>query len=432
MGLLLRICDIILFIFSVIYSYRVILAVVGLLSHRRYKSAEKNHRYAVVIAARNENRVIGNLIDSIKNQDYPGELVTVFVVADNCSDDTAEIARAHGAVCYERFDNNHCTKGYALKFLFECIERDYGTKAFEGYFIFDADNVLKRDYITRMNEAFDAGEKTVVSYRNTKNINDSWLAAGYALHWIRTAKLEHCGRSLLGISGRIQGTGVLFSNEFVKDGWNYVSLTEDRAFSSVIVSEGISIAYQHDAQFYDEQPVSLRIALRQRLRWAKGNLQAFTETFFDLIKGIFCVKGAVNRFSCYDMLLYNLPVCVVTVPVKLVKSAVCVFLFIVSGNYAAGLIPLLLEIMKILIYEHFLSIFMGLALFFTERKRLIHVSVPKMLFYSLMFPLFGIIGDIVTIAAVFCKVTWKPIPHKADIGMKEIEQNINSRELLNK
>ena len=103
---------------------------------RKFKPAKKKYKYGICIAARNEEMVLGNLLDSIKKQDYPNELLTVFVVADNCTDNTAKIAREHGAICYERFDDQHRTKGFALQYLFEKIEKDYGRKKFDGYFIF--------------------------------------------------------------------------------------------------------------------------------------------------------------------------------------------------------------------------------------------------------------------------------------------------------
>ena len=112
--------------------HKTIYRILGFFFTRKFKPAKQQHKYAVVIAARNEQAVIGNLLDSIKQQDYPQELLTVFVVADNCTDKTAEAARQKGAVCYERFDKKRKTKGYALQYLFECIERDYGTKSFEG------------------------------------------------------------------------------------------------------------------------------------------------------------------------------------------------------------------------------------------------------------------------------------------------------------
>ena len=108
-------CNILLFIIGLLYVYRSVYAVLGVFYTRKYAPAKKNHKYAVIVAARNEEAVIGNLIDSIQKQDYPAELVTVFVVADNCTDGTASMARKHGAVCYERFDSEHCTKGYALQ-----------------------------------------------------------------------------------------------------------------------------------------------------------------------------------------------------------------------------------------------------------------------------------------------------------------------------
>ena len=140
-----------------LWKYKIVFKITGLFATRTFPAAEKQHKYAVLIAARNEEAVIGNLIESIRLQDYPAELVKIFVVADNCTDNTAEIAEKAGAVCYKRFDNEHRTKGYALQFLVECIRRNYGIDAFEGYFVFDADNLLKEDYISRINDSFDAG-----------------------------------------------------------------------------------------------------------------------------------------------------------------------------------------------------------------------------------------------------------------------------------
>ena len=137
---------------------------------------------------------------------------------------------------YERKDPYRRTKGFALQYLVERIREDYGIDAFEGYFLFDADNLLKKDYITRMNESFDAGEKIITSYRNTKNFGDNWISASYGVHWLRTVRHEHRARSLFRLATRIQGTGFLFSWEIIKDGWNYTSLTEDRAFCADAVA----------------------------------------------------------------------------------------------------------------------------------------------------------------------------------------------------
>ena len=144
-------------IVSYVCKYRDLYKVTGLFCTRKFEKTENYHKYACLISARNEESVIGNLIDSIRANDYPQELVTIFVVADNCTDNTAKIAREKGAICYERFDDVHKTKGFALQFLINNIKNDFGSvEAFDGYFIFDADNLLEIDYISRMNESFDA------------------------------------------------------------------------------------------------------------------------------------------------------------------------------------------------------------------------------------------------------------------------------------
>ena len=121
---------------------KISLVIIGIFFTRKFKPAKNKHKYAKCIAARNEDKVIGNLIDSINKQKYPKDLLTIFVIADNSTDNTAKIAKEKGAIVYERKDTYHQTKGYALQYLFKQIEKDYKTNSFEGYFIFDADNLL--------------------------------------------------------------------------------------------------------------------------------------------------------------------------------------------------------------------------------------------------------------------------------------------------
>ena len=226
-------------------TYVTIYWLIGIFFTRKFKPAKKNHKYGIVIAARNEKLVIGNLLDSINQQDYPRDLLTVFVVADNCTDNTAEIARKKGAIVYERFDNERKTKGFALEFLFDNIEKDYGTQNFEGFFVFDADNLLKKNFISKMNDAFDAGEKLVTSYRNIKNMDENWVTYAFSIHWLRSIRRYHRPRSVLRLATNLQGTGYLFDSSVVKDGWHYTSLTEDRGLTADAVSQGYRISYQH-------------------------------------------------------------------------------------------------------------------------------------------------------------------------------------------
>lgn len=470
-------------VLSAMMIYKTVYFFIGMFFTRKFKPAKKKHKYAIVIAARNEEAVIGNLLDSIKKQDYPSELLTTFVVADNCTDKTAEIVRSKGGICYERFDNERKTKGFALQYLFEKIEEDYGRMNFEGYFVFDADNLLKKDYITRMNEAFDSGEKIITSYRNTKNFDENWIASTYALHWIRSIRTNHRARSVLRLATNIQGTGFLFANEIVKDGWKYTSLTEDRALTADAVAQGYRISYNDAAMFYDEQPTSMKIALRQRLRWSKGHLLAFLETGPYLFTNIFfgklflktkwrevekkknksfkdvclsIVESIRHRFASYDTLIQLTPFSVFNVFRWLLVSVIMYGCYAygsgISGtNFFGGstylaqalrsifnikvvadpgvnalFVGMLTSIWLRLLYrvgKYLENTLMAVYLFIVERKNIKKMSIWKKILYCFTWPTFDIIGRYTTYAALFVKVNWKPIPHESKVTIDDINND---------
>ena len=453
---------------SSLYKYRDVLIYTGIFFTRKFKPAQHQHKYAILIAARNESTVIGNLIASIRAQDYPAELIDIFVAADNCTDNTAEIARSHGAYCYERFDTEHRTKGFALQFLVENIRRDFGIYAYEGYIIFDADNLLKRDFMSRMNDAFDAGEKIVTSYRNTKNFDTNWISASYGIHWLRTIRNEHRARSFYHLATRIQGTGFLFAAEIIENGWNYTSLTEDRAFCADAVANGYKISYNNAAEFYDEQPVDIKIAMRQRIRWAKGHLQAFVETGPQLFSHIFVTHGMANRdepadapwwrrlfnnirlrFMSFDMLTIVYPRALVSFFKKLVVIALRIVMVYATGYtfVRAGMMPgwaqwiwktlhlawtasgpqqavflLWVFLLSWTLNGCLTNMIYAAYVFVSEYKRIVPIKWYRKLWYIFTFPIFDLIGKLSLIIALFSDVEWKPIPHNADVSLDDLEQ----------
>jgi len=461
---------------SIFSFHKLAYAIIGLFFTRKFKEAKKKHKYAICIAARNEEQVIGNLIDSIDKQDYPKDLLTIFVVADNCTDKTAEIARKKGCIVYERFDDKHKTKGYALQFLFKNIEKDYKTSSFEGYFVFDADNLLKEDYVSRMNDAFDSGEKLITSYRNTKNFDENFMASTFAIHWIRSIRQNHRARSFLHLATNIQGTGFLFSNEIVADGWKYTSLTEDRALTADAVSQGYQISYQDKAMFYDEQPTKFSVVWRQRVRWRKGHLQAFVETGPQLFLNIFFGKKFVkvnwnkdkkketklykrilesirHRFASFDTFGQLIPGSVISIFKWLIVSIIMyscycygnglnkplittsnylgkalVYLFgnkIININpgYQALYISILVTILARIIYrlsEYFKNCLYAVYIFIIERKNIIKIKWYKKVLYTFTWPLFDAITRYATVVALFKKVEWDRIPHESKVTINDI------------
>ncbi|MBQ1225540.1 MAG: glycosyltransferase [Clostridia bacterium] len=406
-------------IVSYVCKYRDLYKVTGLFCTRKFEKTENYHKYACLISARNEESVIGNLIDSIRANDYPQELVTIFVVADNCTDNTAKIAREKGAICYERFDDQHKTKGFALQFLINNIKNDFGSvDAFDGYFIFDADNLLEIDYISRMNESFDAGERVITSYRASKNFSDNWISASYALHWLRTIRNENRARSIFRLATRIQGTGYLVGSEVIPDGWNFTTLTEDRELSAAAVIRGYRISYNHDAIFYDEQPVDLKIALRQRLRWAKGHIQALVKLGGKLFLNIF--KFDKMSFISFDMLTVVWPRSLETIFRKVVTFVLKMLIFVMTGAALGSYLGLVYDTIYWVAYSYGTNILMAIYLFIIEHSRIPKMSIYKKAWFCLTFPIFDIIGKWVILIALFMKVEWKPIPHTIATKIEEL------------
>lgn len=419
LGLLIDILQGLSKIIGWLYKYRTLYALTGALATRKFPATDKRYKYAVLIAARNESAVLGNLLESLRRQDYDGS-VTVFTVADNCTDDTAAIARAGGAICYERFDPNRRTKGYALQYLVECIRRDYGIDHFDGYFVFDADNLLRPDYISRMNESFAAGEKIITSYRNTKNFGDNWISASYGLHWLRTIRTEHRARSIFRLATRIQGTGFLFASEVIRDGWNYTSLTEDRAFCADAVVGGYRISYNDAAEFFDEQPVDLKIAMRQRVRWSKGHLQAFGESGGKLFRGIFKAPFRRASFMSFDMLTVVFPRSLFSVFRKAVVWVARLTLLLAAGASFGAVAALIGGAVWATGKGYFSRVVSAVYIFIVERRRIPAMKWYKRVWFCLTFPLFYLIGKLSLVVALFARVEWKPIPHKVAVRIDEL------------
>ncbi len=258
-------------VFSVCFLYQVVFFFIGLIRGQvKIPPAKKQHTYAFFIAAHNEEAVIANLVKSIKDQDYPSELIDVFVVADACTDNTAQAAREAGAIVYERNDLSRKGKSWVMDYGFDRILREYPGKH-EAFFIFDADNLLSRDYVTIMNDAFDQGYLALTSYRNSKNFGSSWISSAYATWFIREARYLNNARMICHTSCAVSGSGYLVSAKLIEGmkGWDFHTLTEDIQFSTFCAIHGVRIGYA-PAEFFDEQPVTLKASIKQRMRWTKA------------------------------------------------------------------------------------------------------------------------------------------------------------------
>lgn len=402
-------------LFFICYSYQLVYLIIPYIKKPKPHKPVKLHRYAVLISARNEEAVIGQLIDSIHRQDYPGNLIDIFVVADNCTDHTADTARHAGAVVFERFNTQQVGKGYALNFLLHHIGQLYPSTYFDGFFVFDADNLLSENYVTEMNKAFSDGDKILTSYRNSKNYGDNWISAGYALWFLREAKYLNNPRKLLGTSCAVSGTGFLMHRNIIEQngGWNFFLLTEDIEFSVHSVIQDEKIGYCGTAILYDEQPTTFRQSWRQRLRWSKGYLQVFRRYGAGLLKGIFKKPS----FSCYDMAMSIMPAIVLST-VSIFINLICAIYGIYNGHET---LTVLFSVTETLVNSYLFLLFLGIVTTISEWKQ-IHTRTWKKILYTFTFPLFMLTYIPISFTALFKKVEWKPIEHHKAMTLTDLQR----------
>lgn len=413
------------FVLTVLYFYQFIYIVIALIGDKKKKlenyEAKEFHKFAFIIAARNERAVIGNLIDSIKQQNYPAELIDVIVVADNCTDDTANIAREHGAICYERFNNMLVGKGYALDYCFNRIVEDFGDyTAYDGYFVFDADNVVDKNYVKEMNKVFDRGYNVITSYRNSKNYDTNWITSGYSLWFIREAKYLNNPRMMLKTSCAVSGTGFLVNSTIIKknNGWKFNLLTEDIQFSVVNILEGEKIGYCESAMFYDEQPTTFKQSWNQRMRWSKGFYQVMFHYGRELVAMMF--KKREMFISCYDMFMTLAPATLFSIG--------CILLNLVFLAYGATDIHMLRRILPGAVGSivfaglnfYLLMFSIGLITLITEWNKIL-APTGKKIKSLFTFPLFMLTYVPISLVALVKKVEWKPITHCISKSVEEIE-----------
>ena len=420
---------------SAAYFYQLVYLMYGIISLKKpwIFIARQEHRYAVMISARNEEEVIGELIASLKAQNYPKDKLDIYVVADNCTDRTADAAREAGAIVYERFDQVHKGKGFALGYLLHELRADVGESGYDGFFVFDADNIVDENFVAEMNKVFDTGDyAALTSYRNSKNFADNWISAGYGLWFMRETRFLNFPRMLLGTNCAISGTGFLISAGVVKEngGWPYHLLTEDIEFSANCALKGQRIGYCETAILYDEQPTTFRQSWDQRLRWSKGFYQVDFKYGLDLVKG--CFTNRANKFSCYDMLMTVAPGMLLTLVMIAMNLILLVTAFTEPDYIARRVFHEATGALLSAGVMFYISLFtFGLATTITEWRKIRAAAWQKIL-YTFTFPLFQFTYVPIALVALVTKVEWRPIKHTAMSSEKlraRLDGRVNNQEL---
>lgn len=251
-------------------------------------------RFAVLIAARNEELVIGPLINSLLTQNYPQEMYDIWVIPNNCTDNTALAARNYGAKVLE------CTfpvksKGEVLRFAYNRLRG----RQYDAWLVFDADNVVERNFLAEMNNAHLAGVWAAQGYRDSKNPYDSAVSSCSSIYYWMMDRFHNGGKAGAGLSAMIGGTGFMVTQKLLDKlgGWRTETISEDLEITAQTVLAGETVAYVPKAITYDEQPLSWEQSFTQRRRWSSGTLQVAERCLPAVAKNL----GEEPRLALFDL-----------------------------------------------------------------------------------------------------------------------------------
>jgi cellulose synthase/poly-beta-1,6-N-acetylglucosamine synthase-like glycosyltransferase len=366
--------------------------------------------FALIIPAHNEEMVIGQVIDSLKKQNYPKQLYDIFVVADNCTDTTAAIAHHHGATVFERYDSEKKGKGHALEWIFAKL---YTMEdRYDAISVFDADNLVSPNYLSEMNNQLCSGHKVVQGYIDSKNPFDSWITCSYTIAFWLSNFLFQLPRSFLGLCCGLCGTGFCIDMSVLKEiGWGATCLTEDLEFTMKLALNDMKVAWAHNAVVYDEKPLTLPQSWRQRKRWMQGHADCAARFFIPLIKKAVKSKDLI----ALDCALYLLQ------PIKYVfvgLVSVLLWLQILQTSAPPAAIQ---NFFPAHIWNFFtvLQMFFGPLVIFSEQK-----FNWRTLWGFIVFPLYCLTWVPITIQGFLSKGNkiWAHTPHTRVITIEEIEK----------
>lgn len=251
------------------------------------KKRDSLNNLAILIPARDEALVIEDLLISITKQTKKVNMKDVYVIVEDEHDKTVEFVNNYGGTIFVRKELNLKSKGYALMELIEDLEKK--KKYYEAYFIMDADNVLDKDFLKKMEESYKEGYDIATGYRNLKNGNDSLIAttSGITFSFINTSGNETKSKQSRNVT--LSGTGLYITGDLIKQWKTYPfhSLTEDYELTLYSIQNNLTSVYNKEAIFYDEQPIKYKDTINQRERWIRGyfdNRKKYIPKFKKLLK----------------------------------------------------------------------------------------------------------------------------------------------------
>jgi cellulose synthase/poly-beta-1,6-N-acetylglucosamine synthase-like glycosyltransferase len=251
---------------SVMYQL-VLAAAYFLIKHPEYEAARKRNSFAIIVPSHDEELLISKTCENLVGIDYPAAMREVFIVADNCSDSTADICSAFPVNVLCRTDKENAGKGYALKWAFEQLD----LARFDAVLILDADTTVDPEILLELNTMLERGSQAIQCYETLSNRGESWFTQLIFVSRTINNLLYHCAKYKLGLSSYLMGVGMCFRTSLLREvAWNAYTLSEDWEYTARLIENDKRIDFAVRARVFPQESRSLRQATSQRLRWSKG------------------------------------------------------------------------------------------------------------------------------------------------------------------
>jgi cellulose synthase/poly-beta-1,6-N-acetylglucosamine synthase-like glycosyltransferase len=245
--------------------YSAVISLWGMRNQPRTEPSSGSRSIRCVVAAHDEEAVIGGIAADLSSQIYPPERLRCVVVADRCTDETAVVASQYVEVAVRSGGTGG--KGAAIAWYLESDPLAEG----EILAVFDADNRLPEDFVQRLATPFDSGSAAVQTYLDVTNPDGSALATANALTYWASNRMVQLARSNIGWSCDLGGTGMAISGDALEViGGISDHLTDDLALNVRLNLAGYHTAWLHDVRIKDEKPTGAASTVRQRARWVSG------------------------------------------------------------------------------------------------------------------------------------------------------------------
>ena len=406
--MILKVIYYLLLIATNIYGLYFIVVAIPVLVKRKKKNkiGERKNYFEILVPARNEEYVIENLIKSLKKLDYDKERYEITVVLNNSTDNTKEKVSSLGVNIYE-CKNKISSKGDALKEVFTVMDK---RNDIDAYIIFDADNVVDKNFLKHMNNSLNNGYLVAQGFRDTKNVSDNWISSSYALYYYIQNYFFNKARTLMNSSSSINGTGFMVSKEVIdKYGFKTNTLTEDIEFAGLCALNNVKIDFVEEAITYDEQPTNFKVSWVQRKRWSKGCLQCYQKY------ALLLIKNMLKNKSCLDLLmLYFAPIVHIFTILILMLSLV---INIVNGDYSVIISKQ--SIINSIIFSA--AIYLAQIIICVYTVLVGKKNLKKYISGILLFPIFMITWLPINIIILFQKnIKWQHIPHSKNVTIDEV------------